>query len=80
MVKCRPFYLPREFSAVIVTVVYITPQARKYKKLNLNERYEAINKQENLDPKAAFIVASDFNTSSLTHDAKSLSPLALIKS
>ncbi|KAI5607308.1 hypothetical protein C0J50_7060 [Silurus asotus] len=26
-IKCRPFYLPREFSSVIVSAVYIPPQA-----------------------------------------------------
>ena len=42
MVKCQPFYLPREFSAVIVTVVYIPPQDKKNNKLALNELYKAI--------------------------------------
>jgi hypothetical protein len=59
MFKCRPFYFRKEFSAVIVTVVYIPSLDKKNNKLPLNELYEAINKQENLHPEAAFLVAGD---------------------
>jgi hypothetical protein len=52
-------YLPREFSAVIMTVVYIQPQNKKTKQM--------INKQENLHPEAAFLVAGDINSASLRH-------------
>ena len=67
MVKCRPFYLPREISAFIVTVVYIPPQYKKNNNLALNELYKAINKQETLHPEVAFLVAGAFNSASLIH-------------
>jgi hypothetical protein len=35
MLKWRPFYLPKEFPAVIVTVVYIPPQDTKNNKMAL---------------------------------------------
>jgi hypothetical protein len=66
VVKCRPFYLLKEFSAVILTVVHIPPQDKK-NKLALNEQYEAINKQESVHPEAAFLVGGDFNSESLRH-------------
>jgi hypothetical protein len=43
MVSCRPFYLPRAFSSVIIMAVYIPPQANAT--LAFNELYGAINKQ-----------------------------------
>jgi hypothetical protein len=67
MVKCRPFYLLREFSAVIVTVVYIPPQDKKNNKLPHNELYEVINKQKKLYTEAAFLVAGNFNSVSVRH-------------
>lgn len=63
MVKCRPFYLPREFSSVIVTVSYILPQANTA--LALNDLYKSLNKQETAHPEAGLIVSSDFNAASL---------------
>ena len=62
-VKIRPFYLPREFTAVIVTVVYIPPQVDKA--AALNELYDIINGLENVHPEAAFIVVGDFNRSNM---------------
>jgi hypothetical protein len=48
MVSCRPFYLPREFSSIIITAVYIPPQANAT--LALNNLSGAINKQETSHP------------------------------
>ena len=56
MVKCRPVYLPRECSEIIVTAVYIPTQDKKNNKLTLHELYKAINKHENLHPEFAFLV------------------------
>jgi hypothetical protein len=42
----RLFCRLREFSAVIMTVVYIAPQDKKNNKLAINKLYGAINKQE----------------------------------
>lgn len=43
--KCRPFYTPREFTAIVITAVYIPPRANA--KLALEELHEAINSQLN---------------------------------
>ena len=44
-VKCRPFYLPQEFSVTVVTAVYIPPDANA--KLALGYVLAAIDKQQN---------------------------------
>lgn len=58
-VKCRPFYLPREFSVIIITAVYIPPDAKASSALGL--LYDAVNDQQSLHPEAVHIVAGDFN-------------------
>lgn len=58
-VKCRPFYLPREFSVAVVTAVYIPPDANA--NLGLGHVLAAIDKQQNNYPEGIFIVAGDFN-------------------
>ncbi|KAI4873821.1 hypothetical protein NFI96_014420, partial [Prochilodus magdalenae] len=50
MVKCRPFYLPREFSAVFILAVYIPPRANSATALGL--LHDAISKQETAHPDA----------------------------
>lgn len=46
VVKYRPFYIPREFSAVLIIAVYIPPQANA--KLALERLYDTINSQRQL--------------------------------
>lgn len=59
MVKCRPFYLPREFGAVFVIAVYIPPRADTASALG--QLHDAISKHETKQPDAVFIAAGDFN-------------------
>ncbi len=56
---CRPFWLPREFTAIIITAVYIPPQANTDQALK--ELYRNISEQETAHPDAAFIITGDFN-------------------
>ncbi len=59
MLLCRPFWLPREFTVIIITAVYIPPQANTDQALK--ELYGNISEQETVYPDAAFIVMGDFN-------------------
>ncbi len=60
---CRPFYLPREFSAVIATAVYIPPQSDT--SLALSKLHEELSGYINKHPDAASIIAGDFNKANL---------------
>lgn len=62
-VKCRPFYLPREFSVIHITAVYIPPHANS--KLALEELHSLVNSQLNAHPEGAVIVAGDFSHAEL---------------
>ncbi len=53
MLKCRPFYLPREFSAIFITAIYIQPQADTQTALSVIH--------QTTDPDAVFIIAGDVN-------------------
>ncbi len=56
---CRPFWLPREFTAILITAVYIPPQANTDQALK--ELYRNISEQETTHPDAAFVITGDFN-------------------
>ncbi len=58
-----PFYLPREFSAVIATAVYIPPQADT--SLALSKLHEELSGYINKHPDTASIIAGDFNKANL---------------
>ncbi len=60
---CRPFYLTREFSSIIVTAVYIPPQADTG--LALSKLHDVLSSYINKHPEAAFIIAGDFNKAKL---------------
>ncbi len=62
-VKCRPFYLPREFTAIVIAAVYIPPCANA--KDALRELYSAISEQQTNNPDGFFIIAGDFNHANL---------------
>ncbi len=55
---CRPFYLPREISSIIVTAVYIPPQADT--SLALSKLHDELSGYINKHHDAAFIIAGDF--------------------
>ncbi len=54
---CRPFYLPREFPSIIVTAVYIPPQADTG--LALSKLHDVLSGYINKHPDTAFIIAGD---------------------
>ena len=58
-VKCRPFYLPREFTGVMLTIVYIPLDANA--SLALGLLHNNISLQQNQHPDAVHIIAGDFN-------------------
>ncbi len=60
---CRPFWLPREFTAVIIKAVYIPPQSDT--DAVLKELYGHLCKQETMHADAAFIITRDFNKADL---------------
>ncbi len=55
---CRPFYLPREFSSIIVTAVYIPPQADTG--LALSKLHDVLCRYINKHPDVTFIITGDF--------------------
>ena len=57
-IKCRPFYLPREFSSVILTSAYIHPRANV--DIAMKDLSAVISQCENAYPDALSIVGSDF--------------------
>lgn len=58
-VRCRPFYLPRELTVVIVTSVYIPPDANVITALSL--LLNTINKQQRAHLDGVHIIAGDLN-------------------
>ncbi len=60
---CRPFYLPREFSPIVVTAVYIPPQADT--SLAFSKLHDVLSGYINKHPDAASIIAEDFNKANL---------------
>ncbi|KAK1784356.1 hypothetical protein P4O66_019086, partial [Electrophorus voltai] len=61
--KLRPFYLPREFTSVIINTVYIPPQVHIY--TALCELHEALTQFQTQHRDAALIVVGDFNSANL---------------
>ncbi len=60
---CHPFYLPREFSSIIVTAVYIPPQSDTG--LALSKLHDVLSGYINKHPDTAFIIVGDFNKANL---------------
>lgn len=57
--QCHPFYLPGEFTSVIISAVYVPPQVNM--ETALTELHEAISTYQANQPDAALIVYGDFN-------------------
>ena len=60
---CRPFYLPREFSSVMLTTIYIPPSANKDNALK--QLYDIVIQIENSSPDSISIILGDFNHANL---------------
>ncbi len=60
---CRLFYLPREFTSIIITAVYIPPQADT--SVALSSLHDELSGYINKHPDAAAIIAGDFNKANL---------------
>ncbi len=60
---CHPFNLPREFSSIVITSVYIPPQADT--SLALPNLHDVLSGYNDKHPDAAFIIAGDFNKANL---------------
>ncbi len=60
---CHPFYLPWEFSSIVITSVYIPPQADT--SLALPNLHDVLSGYNNKHPDASFIIAGDFNKANL---------------
>ncbi|XP_053271643.1 uncharacterized protein LOC128429835 isoform X2 [Pleuronectes platessa] len=63
MIRCRPYYIPREFTSVVITAVYIPPSADTNQALD--ELHAVIDRTETSRPEAAFIVAGDLNNAKM---------------
>lgn len=62
-VKCRPFYLPRELTAIFITAVHVPPNADV--KQAMGELYNTLSQLQTAHPDAFHIVAGDFNKANL---------------
>ncbi len=60
---CRPFYLPWEFTSILVSAVYIPPQADT--SVALSKLHDELSGYINKHPDAACIIAGDFNKANL---------------
>ncbi|KAK0155269.1 hypothetical protein N1851_002403 [Merluccius polli] len=61
VIKCRPFYLPREFSAILLVAIYIPPGSNNNRSEALYELHQHISDQQTAHPDAFLILAGDFN-------------------
>ncbi len=62
-VRCRPFFLARELTVVIITAVYIPPNANVNTALSL--LLNVINEHQRAHPDGVHIIAGDFNKANL---------------
>ncbi len=65
IIKCRPFFLPREYTAIMLAAVYIPPNSNNNRSEALNELYQHISEQQTAHPDAFLVLAGDFNHADL---------------
>ncbi len=66
IIKCRPFYLPREYTAILLVAVYIPPSSNNNNRSEaLNDLYQHTSEQQTAHPDAFLILAGDFNHADL---------------
>ncbi len=67
IIKCWPFYLRMEYTAILLIIVYIPPSSNNNnnKSEALNELYQHISEQQTAHPNAFLILAGDFNHADL---------------
>lgn len=58
-VACRPFYLPKELTTVLITSVYIPSNANI--SLALDYLHSMVNRQQKSHPDGVHMIAEDFN-------------------
>ena len=63
MITCRAFHLPREFTCMVITAVYIPPHTDN--NTTLDQLFGLVDRTETSRPEAGFIVAGDFNTANM---------------
>ncbi len=62
-VKCRPIYLAREHTVVMLTAVYIAPDANASS--TIGYLHDTISNQQSMYPEAVHIISGDFNHANL---------------
>ncbi len=66
IIKCRPFYLPREYTAILLVAVYIPPSSNNINRSEaLHDLYQHISEQQTAHPDAFLILAGDFSHADL---------------
>ncbi len=66
IIKWRPFYLPGEYTAILLVAVYIPPSSNNNNRSEaLNDLYQHISEQQTAHPDAFLILAGDFNHADL---------------
>ncbi|KAM9828286.1 uncharacterized protein ACBT44_021775 isoform 1-T1 [Syngnathus typhle] len=66
IIKCRPFYLSREFTAILLVAVYIPPSNIEGDRIAaLSELYQAVSEEQTAHPDGFTIFAGDFNHANL---------------
>lgn len=63
MLQCRPFYLPKEFTSVVITAVYVPTHANA--RLAMQKLHHTISKHLLAHPDSIVITAVDFNNTNL---------------